>query len=101
MIKKLYINENNKRVVKEGESYGWVVDSSEAWDAYDMACDYFGKDYIADQIASYIGTETLSEALAYIFRQHDFSQWKNRDDEEFYESKKSFTRYTKENYKKR
>ena len=98
MIKKLYINENNKRVVKEGESSGWTVDSSEAWDAYDMACDYFGKDYIADQIASYIGTETLSEALAYIFRQHDFSQWKNRDDEEFYESKKSFTRFTKENY---
>ena len=100
MIKKLYINENNKRVVKEGESYGWTVGSSEAWDAYDMACDYFGKDYIADQIASYIGTETLSEALAYIFRQHDFSQWKNRnnEDEEFYESKKSFTRFTKENY---
>lgn len=87
MIKKLYFNENNKRVVKEGESYGWTVDSSEAWDAYDMACDYFGKDYIDDQIVSYLGTDTLSDALAYLFRQLDFRQWKNYkgEDEEFEE----------------
>lgn len=32
MVKRIYNenNNNNKRLVKEGESYGWVVDSSEA-----------------------------------------------------------------------
>lgn len=84
MVKKIYNenNNNNKRLVKEGESYGWVVDSSEAWEAYDLACEYFGKEYMADQLASYMGLDDLSEALAYIFRQHDFTAWKNRNDDE-------------------
>lgn len=42
---------------------------------------------MADQLAGYMGLDDLSDALAYIFRQHDFTAWKNRnDDEEFEES---------------
>lgn len=84
MVKKIYNenNNNNKRLVKEGESYGWVVDSSEAWDAYEFACDYLGKDYLDDQIVSSLGTESLAESLEYIFRIHDFNDWKERNNDD-------------------
>lgn len=83
MVKRIYNenNNNNKRLVKEGESYGWVVDSSEAWEAYEFACDYLGKDYLDGQIVSSLGTESLAESLEYIFRIHDFNDWKERNND--------------------
>lgn len=67
------------RRMTEGESYGWVVDSNEAWEAYEMACDYMGKDYVDDAIVNCLGTDDLSDCLAYLFRMWDFREWDERN----------------------
>ena len=63
----------------EGESYGWVVEPWEAWDAYDMACDSMGKDYVDDAIVHCMDTDELSECLAFLFRNWDFTEWDERE----------------------
>ena len=73
---------NKRRPVKAAESYGWEVDSSEAWEAYEFACDYFGKENLDDQIVSGLGTDELAEALVYIFRMNDFREWDERNGDE-------------------
>lgn len=91
------IKEN--KMLQEAESYGWVVESYEAHKAYDMACDYFGKEYVDDQIVDTLSDDELASSLAYLFRMWDFSQWDERDtsveDEEFYESTKRNVRRMK------
>lgn len=75
----------SKRSIKAAESYGWVVEDSDAWDAYEFACDYFGKDYLDDQIVSGLSTEELAASLAFIFRMNEFREWdayKNGEDYE-------------------
>jgi hypothetical protein len=72
------INETVKRVVTEAEDYGWVVDSSEAQEAYDMAVEYMGKETIDDAIIRCLTSDQLAECLAYIFRMYDFREWSER-----------------------
>ena len=69
----------NRRAIKAAESYGWEVDSSEAWEAYEFACDYFGKENLDDQIVSGLSTDELAESLVYIFRMNDFREWDERN----------------------
>ena len=86
--KSVLANRKSKRPIKAAESYGWVVDSGEAWEAYEFACDYFGKEYLDDQIVSGLSTDELAESLAYIFRMSDFREWDERnndDDDDDYE----------------
>lgn len=68
-----------RRPVKAAESYGWVVDENEAWEAYEFACDYFGKENLDDQIVSGLSTDELAESLVYIFRMNDFREWDERN----------------------
>jgi hypothetical protein len=69
------------------ESYGWVVDDSDAWDAYEFACDYFGEDELNKQIVGSMSSEELAACLAFIFRMNDFRAWEERnEDEELEES---------------
>ena len=70
----------NRRPVKAAESYGWIVDENEAWKAYDAACDYWGKDYVDDQIVTGLSTDELAYSLAYMFRMHDFDPLHGEDD---------------------
>ena len=72
------INESVKRVVTEAENGGWVVDSSEAQEAYDMAVEYMGKETIDDAIIRCLTSDHLAECLAYIFRMYDFREWGER-----------------------
>lgn len=72
------INESVKRVVTEAENGGWVVDSSEAQEAYDMAVEYMGKETIDDAIIRCLTSDQLAECLAYIFRMYDFREWGER-----------------------
>lgn len=72
------INETVKRVVTEAENGGWVVDSSEAQEAYDMAVEYMGKETIDDAIIRCLTSDQLAECLAYIFRMYDFREWSER-----------------------
>ena len=77
--------ESVKRVLKEAESGGWIVDSSEAQEAYNLAVKELGEETINSAIVRCLGDEALSQCLAYIFRQYDFRQWKSRfEDEEDY-----------------
>ena len=66
-----------KKVLKEAESGGWVVDSSEAQEAYNLAVQEMGEETINSAIVRCLGDETLAQCLAYIFRQYDFRQWKS------------------------
>ena len=67
-----------KKVLKEAENGGWVVDSSEAQEAYNLAVQEMGEETINSAIVRCLGDETLAQCLAYIFRQYDFRQWKSR-----------------------
>lgn len=67
-----------KKILKEAEDGGWVVDSSEAQEAYDLAVQEMGEETINSAIVRCLGDETLAQCLAYIFRQYDFRQWKSK-----------------------
>lgn len=74
---------NAKRPIRAAESYGWVVEDSDAWEAYEFACDYLGKEYIDEEIIQGLSTSELAESLAFIFRNNDFREWeayKNGED---------------------
>ena len=76
------VNESAKRIIKEAESGGWVVDSSEAQEAYNLAVQEMGEETINSAIVRFLGDETLAQCLAYIFRQYDFKQWQSRYDDQ-------------------
>ena len=71
-----------KKSVKAAESYGWVVEESEAWDAYEAACDAWGKEYVDDQIVSGLSTDELAASLAFMFRMNDEDPYHGNDDED-------------------
>lgn len=82
-------NRRSKKSIKAAESYGWVVESWEAGEAYDLAAEYFGVEDINQQIVDCISSDELASCLAYIFRMNDFREWDdfkerndNSDDEE-------------------
>lgn len=82
-----------KKSVKAAESYGWVVESWEAGEAYDLAAEYFGVEDINQQIVDCISSDELAACLAYIFRMNDFREWDDfkehndsSDDEDIEES---------------
>lgn len=72
-----------KRPIKAAESYGWVVNEDEAWDAYEFACDYFGKENLDDQIVGCLSVDELAKCLAFLFRMNDFREWEERDNDEY------------------
>ena len=72
------VKESVNRIIKEAEDGGWVVDSSEAQEAYDLAVQEMGEETINSAIVRCLGNETLAQCLAYIFRQYDFRQWQSR-----------------------
>ena len=76
------VNESVKRVLKEAENYGWVVETEEAQEAYDFACDQLGKDTVDDAIVRCLGNEKLADCLAFVFRAFDFREWENRNNPE-------------------
>ena len=72
------VEESVNRVLNEAENGGWVVDSSEAEEAYDLAAQEFGNDRLNAAIVRCLGEDALAQCLAFIFRQYDFRQWKDR-----------------------
>lgn len=65
----------SRRSLNCGESYGWVVESYEAAEAYELAAEYFGEEDLNRQIVDCLSADELSEALAFIFRMNDFEEW--------------------------
>ena len=72
------VKESVTKMLHEAENGGWVVDSSEVQEAYDLAANEWGEDYLNQAIVRSLGTERLAECLAYVFRMYDFRQWKER-----------------------
>lgn len=74
----------NRRRIMAAESYGWVVESYEANEAYNLAAEYFGEEDLNAQIVQSLGSDELAACLAFIFRMNDFREWdeyKSRDAE--------------------
>ena len=74
------VSESIKNIIKEAESGGWIVDSSEAQEAYKLAVQEMGEETINNAIVRCLGDEALAQCLAYIFRQYDFREWQSRFD---------------------
>ena len=72
------VKESAKRIIKEAESGGWIVDTTEAQEAYNLAVQEMGEETINSAIVRCLGDEALAQCLAYIFRQYDFRQWQSR-----------------------
>lgn len=72
------VKESAQRIIKEAESGGWVVDTTEAQEAYNLAVQEMGEETINSAIVRCLGDEALAQCLAYIFRQYDFRQWQSR-----------------------
>ena len=72
------IKESVNRAINEAENGGWIVDTSEAQEAYDMAVDEMGEETVNAAIVSSLGDDVLAQALAYVFRMYDFRQWKSK-----------------------
>ena len=72
------VGESVNKIIKEAESGGWVVDTSEAQEAYELAVQEMGEETINAAIVRSLGDEILAQCLAYIFRQYDFRQWQSR-----------------------
>lgn len=76
-------------IVKEAESYGWIVDDNDATEAYDFAAQYFGNEELNKKIVAAMGNEELAHCLAFIFRMNEFKEWyeyKDRKEDELNES---------------
>ena len=69
------INESVRRVMNEADNYGWVVEESEAQEAYDLAVEHFGEEELNKEIVGGLSSNELAESLAYIFRMYDFTEW--------------------------
>ena len=72
------VKESVNRVINEAENGGWVVEASEAQEAYNLAVQEMGEETINAAIVGSLGDETLAQCLAYIFRQYDFREWSDR-----------------------
>lgn len=59
----------------EAESGGWVVDTNEVQEAYNLAVEKMGKETIDSAIIRAMSTNALADCLAYIFRMYDFREW--------------------------
>lgn len=73
-----------KRPIKAAESYGWVVDEDEAWDAYEFAINsgWWTEEQLDSDIVRTLSVDELASSLAYIFRMNDFREWESRFDED-------------------
>lgn len=76
-----------RQVINEAIDGGWEVDESEVDDAYNLFAQELGNEEANAAIVGCMGDEELAKCLAFLFRQYDFRQWtefqENRDDEEY------------------
>ncbi len=81
---------SRRKGLKEAESYGWEVPDDMANEAYEFACEYFGKNEMNEQIINCISNEELAACLAFLFRNWDFREWneylEGNNEEDFDES---------------
>ena len=78
-------NIGRKRPIRAAESYGWVVNDWEGWDAYNFAIDSgaFTEEELNAAIVQTLGSEQIADALAFIFRNYEFRDWEERGNDEY------------------
>lgn len=85
LVKKAVINtlnesvQGNAKTLNEGESGGWIVDTSEAEEAYQMFAAEIGEEEANAAIVRALGSSALSDVLAYLFRMYDFREWNKHE----------------------
>lgn len=81
------INGSIKRVLNEGESYGWVVDESEVDEAYNLALESgITEEQLNSEIVGCMSKEQKAQCLAFLFRCWDFREWPKYQEQKQYES---------------
>lgn len=70
------------KMLNEAESEGWIVDDNDAQNAYEFACKYFPKEEVDSQIVSSLSAEELASSLAWLFRQWDFKEYYDYNEED-------------------
>lgn len=84
-VKSKLLKTKQSEVKKEaGESYGWVVNSEDAWDKLMLWEETVGAEQALRDLAKSMGDEELSDNLAYIFRMNDFKEGCSDADEDNY-----------------
>lgn len=77
------VKESVENLLNEAESGGWVVETDEVDEAYNMAAEEFGTEELNAAIVRSLGDSVLAQSLAYIFRQYDFRKWKSKYDVDY------------------
>ena len=72
------VSESVKRMLSEAEDGGWIVDESEAQEAYNLAVEVMGEETINKAIVETLSNNQLAECLAFIFRMYDFREWQSK-----------------------
>jgi len=76
-----------KQVINEAIDGGWEVNEWEVDDAYNLFVQELGNEEANAAIVGCMGNEELAKCLAFLFRQYDFRQWEEfqneRDNEEY------------------
>ena len=69
-----------RKMINEGESYGWIVEPEEAQEAYNFALEYLGEEELNKAIVRCLTDSALSDCLTFIFRMYEFNEWYERND---------------------
>jgi len=69
------IKENVRQILNEAENGGWVVETSEAEEAYNFAAQILGNEELNQAIVRAMSNETLAQILAYLFRMYNLKEW--------------------------
>ena len=91
MVNEKQLNETVKKTIKkflkkqlrESNSYGWEVDSSEAQLAYDFMVNEIGEEKTNSAIVRALGNNALADVMAYLLRMYDMKGWEEYRDSQF------------------
>ena len=69
-----------KTILKEANSYGWEVDTNDAELAYNFMAQEIGNEELNAAIVRVMGSEPLSQIMAYLLRMYDMRGWEEYRD---------------------
>ena len=74
------VNKCVKNVLKEANSYGWEVDTSEATLAYEYMAQEIGNEELNAAIIRAMSNSALADIMAYLLRMYDMRGWEEYRD---------------------
>ena len=82
------LNENIEWVARQWGFGEDIEDLDTAWEKYELAKEVMGVHDLFENLTQAAGYDELAEDLAFIFRQNDFRQWDEENENDIYSSKK-------------